>query len=231
MADTSDILLARLAEGLDSTAKMTQALLSDLRESEADFASMKTELSFLKENVKGLSELIRDGGTSSILTRVALIEQNIDNIKKWMDNHVDVHQRVKKEFTNIRSQIFELEKRLTTVEGIVGEIEQENDEQERVSRINIDREIELAHERKKTDEKVRAERQEATVKVVAALIIGALGLIGGYLANSCTATAKTARDNAGVVLPAPTTSGSAQIPPDQTDEYLESNSDQHIQGF
>lgn len=229
MAETSDILLARLAEGLDSTAKMTQALLSDLRESEADFASMKTELSFLKENVKGLSELVRDGGTSSILTRVALIEQNIDNIKKWMDNHVDVHQRVKKEFTNIKAQISELEKRLSSIEGLVNEIEKDNEEQERVSRINMDREIELAHERKKTDEKVRAERQEAIVKIVAAIVIGAVGLIGGYLANSCTATAKTARDNAGVS--APITSGSAQTPPDQTDEYLGPDFVPHIQGF
>jgi proteic killer suppression protein len=94
MPNTSEILLARLAEGLDSTAKMTQALLSDLRESEADFAAMKTELNILKENVKGLAELVRDGGTSSILTKVALIEQSIDTIKKWMDNHVDVHGRM-----------------------------------------------------------------------------------------------------------------------------------------
>jgi DNA repair exonuclease SbcCD ATPase subunit len=224
MAETSDILLARLAEGLDSTAKMTQALLSDLRESEADFASMKTELSFLKENVKGLSELVRDGGTSSILTRVALIEQNIDNIKKWMDNHVDVHQRVKKEFTNIKAQISELEKRLSSIEGLVNEIEKDNEEQERVSRINMDREIELAHERKKTDEKVRAERQEAIVKIVAAIVIGAVGLIGGYLANSCIV-----RDNAGVS--APITSGSAQTPPDQTDEYLGPDFVPHIPGF
>lgn len=185
--NTSEILLARLAEGLDSTAKMTQALLSDLRESEADFAAMKTELNILKENVKGLAELVRDGGTSSILTKVALIEQSIDTIKKWMDNHVDVHGRMKNDFVDVRNQLSEIEHRLGTVELTLQQIERDTREKEREHRASIDREADFALEQKKNDDKVRAEKQSAFVKIVAAIMIGVIGLVGGYLANSCSA--------------------------------------------
>lgn len=204
--NTSEILLARLAEGLDSTAKMTQALLSDLRESEADFAAMKTELNILKENVKGLSELVRDGGTSSILTRVALIDQSIENIKKWMDNHIDVHQRSKKDFSEIRDQLSEIDRRLRNVEQTISEIEEDAKEQDRVSRVAIDRQMDLAHERQKLDQQVKAERQAAFVKIVAAVMIGITGLIGGYLANSCTEAAGKSRLNVEVptrIIPQP----------------------------
>lgn len=187
--NTSDILLARLADGLDSTAKMTQALLSDLRESEADFAAIKTEVNIIKENVKGLSELVRDGGTSAILTRVALVEQSIKNIQHWLDNHVDVHQRMKKDFSEIRNQLSEIERRLGAVENTIRQLQDNDKERERARRVSIDRELDFAHEQKKNDDKIRIERQSAFVKIVAAIVIGILGLVGGYLANSCTEAA------------------------------------------
>lgn len=208
--ESSDILLARLAEGLDSTAKMTQALLSDLRESEADFAAMKTELNILKENVRGLSELIRDGGASAILTRVALIEQNIENIKAWMDNHVDVHHRLKKDFSEIRDQITRMEARLASVESAIREMEEAEREKEKAKRVSIDREMDLVHEQKKNDDKIRAERQSAFVKVIAAIVIGIFGLVGGYLANSCTEAAGKVSPNTGISPSVTSVSGSLQ---------------------
>src|SRR5271157_4930655 len=183
--NTSELLLARLAEGLDSTAKMTQALLSDLRDSEADFAAMKTELNILKENVKGLSEVIRDGGTSSILTRVALIEQSLDNIRKWMDNHVDVHQRMKKDFTEFRNLISEIERRLSSAEDTISEIEQEKKEHEKEIKTKNEREMDLVHEQKKNDDKLRSERRSEVTKLIVAVVIVVVSAITGYLANSC----------------------------------------------
>lgn len=202
--NNSEILIGRLAEGLDAISKMTQALLSDLRESEADFAAMKTELNILKENVKSLSEVIRDGGTSSILTRVALIEQNIENIKQWIDNHVDVHSRTKKDFSEVRNQLSEIELRLTAVEKTLQVIENDAKEQERARRVSIDRELDYVHEKKKNDDKVRSEWRSTFVKIVAAIIIGILGLVGGYLANSYTEAA--GQPDPSVVAPAVTQS-------------------------
>lgn len=121
---SNEILLARLAEGLDSTAQMTQALLSDLKESESDFAAMKTELNILKEHVKGLSDLVKDGGTSSLLAKIVQVEESISNIRKWVDNHVDVHQRVKADAIDIKKQIQDIETRLKIVESTIKEIEE-----------------------------------------------------------------------------------------------------------
>ena len=205
--NTSDILLARLAEGLDSTAKMTQALLSDLRESEADFAAVKAELNILKENVKGLSSIVREGdGTSSILTRVALIEQSIETIKKWMDSHVDIHQRVKKDISDVRVQFGEIETRLSAMEKTLREIEDREKEEARQKRASIDREVDLAHEKKKADQKVKADRQSALIKFAAAVMIGVIGLAGGYLANSCASQKDTGTQQ----VPAQVTSPSSK---------------------
>lgn len=155
---TNEILLARLAEGLDSTAQLTQALLSDLKESEDDFAVMKTELNILKENVQGLSDLVRDGGTTSLLTKIALVEQSISNIKKWVDNHVDVHQRLKTELSDIKEQILNIETRLSFVELTIKEIE-------------------------KNQEKERKKSKANTMMIGAIIIVFLVGL--GYLLNSC----------------------------------------------
>ena len=183
---SSELLLNRLSEGLDGTTKMVQSLLLDLKDSEIDFASMKTELSILKENVKGLSEVIRDGGTSSILTRCALIEQNVDNIKKWMDNHVDIHQRVKRDFTELRNQIQDIEHRLSHLEDCAKAQEEADKEAEKDKKAIEDREKDLEHEHKKNEEKIKAERASALVKIISAITIGILGLVGGYFANAVT---------------------------------------------
>ena len=168
--------------------------------------------------------MVRDGGTSSILTRVALIEQNIENIKKWMDNHVDVHQRMKKDFSEVREHLLAIERRLASVEKTLHDIEEEAQEKEREQRDSIVREMDLAAERKKADEmvraqtqsaqaKVRAERQSAIVKIIATVVIGVLGLIGGYLMKSCTGTEIDPGTGQMRIVPAqPTSSGSPQTP-------------------
>jgi seryl-tRNA synthetase len=193
--NTSDILLARLAQGLDSTAKMTEALLSDLRESETDFAAMKTELVILKENVKGLSELIKDGGTSALITRAALIEQNIKNIKKWVDSHVSVHQNVKKDIVSIDNHIKSIESRMIALESMVNDIIHKEREKERAKRISIDREIDFEYEVKKTNEKIKVEKEKAIserksiiFKIAAGILATAVGLGAGYVAKTCDIT-------------------------------------------
>ena len=202
---SSELLLNRLSEGLDGTTKMVQSLLSDLKDSEIDFASMKTELNILKDNVKGLSEVIRDGGTGSILTRCALIEQNVDNIKKWMDNHVDIHQRVKRDFTEFRNQLQDIEHRLAHLEEIAKADEEAEKEAEKEKKANEDREKDLEHEHKKNEEKIKAERTSALVKIISTILIGIMGLVGGYFANAITKAV-------GVNLSTPTTSISAPAP-------------------
>jgi chromosome segregation ATPase len=199
---TNDLFLERLAEGLDSTSKLTHALLSEIRDSEADFASIKTELSILRENVKGLSEIVREGnGATSILTRIALIEARIQNIEKWMETHIDLHQEENADVSKAQEQLKDLDKKIAALTSVVNELKSHADDIEKKRRESIDRELELQHEDKKSKIGVAAERQQTIIKVLGALLLAVLGAAGGYLANSCHGTAGAAQPRSVIVAP------------------------------
>lgn len=179
----NDLMFEKLAEGLDSTSKLTTALLTEIRESEADFAAIKTELAILRENVKGLSSIIREGdGATSLITKIALIEQKLDTIDKWLDNHVDVHQRAKAEVTTLKGHVEELNVRLTALEKEFREIVDKLEREEAEERVSIVRAQELEFEQNKSSVKVREERQKAIIKFLVALILAGLSL-GVYMAT------------------------------------------------
>ncbi|KKN66641.1 hypothetical protein LCGC14_0469760 [marine sediment metagenome] len=80
------ILIEEFIKDLESTALQVQKLLEDIRDSKIDFVAIKTELKFLVDNVKELSSIIRDGnGSGSVLTRLALIERSIEDIKHYIE--------------------------------------------------------------------------------------------------------------------------------------------------
>jgi chromosome segregation ATPase len=168
-------MFEKLAEGLDSTSKLTTALLTEIRDSEADFAAIKTELAILRENVKGLSSIIREGdGATSLITKIALIEQKLDTIDKWLDNHVDVHQRAKTEVATLKRHVEELTIRLTALEKELYEIVGKLERDEENERVSIVREQELAFEQKKSSVKVREERQKAIIRFLVALVLASI---------------------------------------------------------
>lgn len=182
----SDFVLERLAENLDSTSKLTTALLTEIRESEADFASIKTELGILRENVKGLSAIIRDGnGATSLLTKIALMEQKFETIDKWISNHVDVHQRSKKELNNQKETSDEISKRLSDVEkswyAYKDKLDRKIADEEEKQRLSYHRAEDLAKEKEKQAIIVKAERQSATIKALVALALGLIGVIGAWI--------------------------------------------------
>lgn len=174
-------MFEKLAEGLDSTSKLTTALLTEIRESEADFAAIKTELAILRENVKGLSFIIREGdGATSLITKIALIEQKLDTIDKWLDNHVDVHQRAKTEIATLKGHVEDLTSRLTALEKELQEVVQKLEREEEDERISIVRQQELVFEEKKSSVKVQEERQKAVIKFLVALVLAVIAF-GVYM--------------------------------------------------
>jgi chromosome segregation ATPase len=188
-------MFERLAEGLDSTSKLTHALLNEIRDSEADFASIKTELAMLRENVKGLSSIVREGnGAASLLTKIALIEQKLETIDKWLDNHVDVHQRSKTEISVLKKHVEELTVRLSALEKHFVEFidkvetaekerkEQERREQDRVSVVHEQAQA-LEFEHKKSDAKIKEERQKAIIKFLVALIVAGIAAGVAYVTS------------------------------------------------
>jgi predicted RNA-binding protein with EMAP domain len=83
---TEQLLMKEFIKELEATAEQVQQLLDDIHNSKIDFAEIKTELRFLVENVKELSKIIRDGnGAGSILTRLALLEISVGEIKHYVE--------------------------------------------------------------------------------------------------------------------------------------------------
>jgi len=174
--NANDVIFERLAEGLDSTSKLTHALLTEIRESEADFAAIKTEMAILKENVKSLSVIVREGnGAASLLTQIALLEQQVESIDKWMETHVAVHQRIKDDFSDVKDRMTELASRLTALEkevqDLVNYIEEGRKSEIEDMRIDLQQKKDLEHQKEKSAEKVKEERQAAIIKFLVAMII------------------------------------------------------------
>lgn len=79
------VIVEEFIKDLEQTAQQVQLLLTEIRDSKIDAATIKSELNFLVENVKQLSTIIRDGGNAeSVLTRLALLEQSIKEIKDYI---------------------------------------------------------------------------------------------------------------------------------------------------
>jgi flagellar biosynthesis component FlhA len=88
---------------LEHTAQQVQELLKEIRDSKVDAATIKAELKYLVENVRELSAIIRTGGESgSVLTRLALLEQSVKDLKKYVSKDTDAGSE-----TNIRIALLE----------------------------------------------------------------------------------------------------------------------------
>jgi uncharacterized protein (DUF342 family) len=172
----NDVIFERLAEGLDSTSKLTHALLTEIRESEADFAAIKTEMAILKENVKSLSVIVREGnGAASLLTQIALLEQKVENIDKWIESHMAVHQRSKESLEVVKERMTELTTRLSNLEKEVHELVEYIEDGRRSEiedmRNDLQQKKDLEHQKEKSAEKIKEERQAAIIKFLVALLI------------------------------------------------------------
>jgi len=95
----AEILINEFIKDLDRTAIKIDNLLNEIKESKISFASTKSELTYLINSVQDLSLIIRGGGsTKSILTRLALVENSIENIYKYINkdyfNEIELVKKV-----------------------------------------------------------------------------------------------------------------------------------------
>jgi len=88
-------LIEDFIQELNQTAKQVQALLDEIRESKVCAAVIQADLKHLVENVRSLSAIIREGGNSgSVLTRLALLEQSVKDIKEYVSKDSDAGSQV-----------------------------------------------------------------------------------------------------------------------------------------
>lgn len=182
MKTAGDIMFQKLSESLESTSKLTQLLLSEMRESESEFAAVKTELSILRDNFKELSSIIREGnGAVSVITRIALIEQKLDTINKWIDAHADLHMRTKSENDKLIKTVESLEDRIDDLEKYIADLKADKKKAEDDERASLHKQKELDHIAKLNSEKTKALSAETYQKIAVAIFSAAFGLLAAYL--------------------------------------------------
>jgi len=87
--NAEQVIIAEFIKDLENTANQVQQLLTEIRDSKVDFATVRTELKFVVDNVKQLSHIVRDGdGSGSVLTRLALIEQSLLEIREEVKDYI-----------------------------------------------------------------------------------------------------------------------------------------------
>lgn len=100
-SETSKQIAADLAKSLQVTTTLIQTLLSELRDNATALAVLKEKLDGIEEKVQSLSHIVRDdNGNKSIITRLALLEKEIEDIGEFMDDNkeesVEIHARISK---------------------------------------------------------------------------------------------------------------------------------------
>lgn len=88
LASAEQVIIDEFIKDLEATANQVQQLLTEIRDSKIDLATIKAEFKFVVDNVKQLSTLIRDGENGSIMTRLAVVEVGLADIKEELREYI-----------------------------------------------------------------------------------------------------------------------------------------------
>ena len=88
LVSAEQVIIDEFIKDLEATANQVQELLTEIRDSKIDLATIKTEFKFVAENVKQLSALIKDCESGSIMTRLAVVEVSLAEIKKELKTYI-----------------------------------------------------------------------------------------------------------------------------------------------
>src|SRR4030067_2161703 len=76
------VIIDEFIKDLETTADQVQQLLTEIRDSKIDLATIKAEFRFVVDHFKLLSSIVKDGESSSVLTRLAVIEAGLLDLKE-----------------------------------------------------------------------------------------------------------------------------------------------------
>lgn len=104
--ENNDELVRDLAKSLQVTSALMQDLLSEMRQNSTSLAVLKEKLETLRDNVDGLSDIIRNGnGKGSLITRMALAEKSLQTLEQTLkEYHEELHQEIQSDKTNKKEE-------------------------------------------------------------------------------------------------------------------------------
>lgn len=78
-----------LSDSLKTATYLIQTLMKDLKENEVTTATINTRLESIEEVVHCLNKVVREGnGTQSVLTKIALIESELQDIQERFEEGI-----------------------------------------------------------------------------------------------------------------------------------------------
>lgn len=160
-----DNVIDELSRRLEETARLTKTLLSEIKDSEADFFIVKTELLTLKGNLEALIKLVKNSDNISIATKLAVLEEKVTSINNWIETHNELH-------TDINDEIDDINKKLIVIDIEIAEYK-EKTKNEKALDTTIKQEQEKA-KIQKTNESWKIKWQ-FVISVIMAIITFILG--------------------------------------------------------
>lgn len=77
----NEVLVEELLRSIQSTTSLIQSLMTEIKGNEKALTTLEVKLESLTESAKILSKIVRDdNGSKSILTRVALLENDLNDL-------------------------------------------------------------------------------------------------------------------------------------------------------
>ncbi|MHA2426423.1 MAG: hypothetical protein ACXADB_00085 [Candidatus Hermodarchaeia archaeon] len=125
LASAEQVIIDEFIKDLEATANQVQQLLTEIRDSKIDLATIKAEFKFVVDNVKQLSSLIKDGENGSIMTRLAVVEAGLADIKEELREYIS---KDTEGGTSLSTKVALLEQKILDVAACLEEIKKDKDE-------------------------------------------------------------------------------------------------------
>jgi chromosome segregation ATPase len=115
----SDILFEEFTKDVEAITEQVTLLVQDIQESKLHFNNINSELNHLIQNVKEISNIIRndDSHKGSLLTRMALLEKSLEEVKVYIEKDTVTDQE-------LNTKVAILETKIITLEEIVKNLNQ-----------------------------------------------------------------------------------------------------------
>ena len=110
------VWIEEFIKDLEQTAQQVRKLLDEINSSKVELASIKTQLSFILDNVKDLSHLVRDGNDGpSLLTKIAILEKAIEEIKKYIAKDMEEDKDIITRVALLENKISEMQPKIDKI--------------------------------------------------------------------------------------------------------------------